>query len=1079
MKTYFTSFFAFALAMVMSCTLSAQVTTASLNGQVSDANETLIGANVFAVHTPTGSTYGVSTDADGYFRLSNMRVGGPYTLTVSYTGYEDYVKTDLYLSLGQSVKINVTLAEAAVELETAVVLGLRNDIFDGNKTGTETVVDERALATLPTLSRSIGDFARTTASATVREGNDGFSISIGGMNNRYNSIYIDGAVNNDVFGLAGSGTNGGQTGVTPFSLDAISELQISVAPFDVRQGGFAGGAINAVTRSGTNSFKGSVYTFFRNEKLAGDTPTDIENAERTPLNEFTAKTTGFRLGGPLIKNKLFFFVNAELQDDQTPQPFDFATYEGDSDQAALSALEAKLNGYGYDPGTYTDNLTSLASTKVTVKFDYNLNKNNKLSFRHGYVDAENVEGVQSGTRAIRFLNSSEFFRTTTNTSALELSSIIGSSMANNLKIGYIAVVDDRDPLGDPFPYVRIDDGDRGAITFGSERFSTANQLEQNILTINNNFEIYKGKHTFTLGAQAEFYKMYNLFIPFNYGSYEFNSLEDFMTDQNSDFYIRSYSLRDNVVGDGSLAGTEFTASTFNFYVQDEIQMGDFKLTAGVRIEAPVFGDTPVNKQFNDTTIPLLSQTYDLRGARTGQLNKTQVYISPRIGFNWDISGDRTMQIRGGIGVFTSRMPLVWPGGAYNNTGVNRGTILRFGDLPFNPDYQAQIPGDIDPNNISPNGDIDLFAEDLKVPQVLKANITLDKKLPWGMIGNIDLAYNKTLNNVAYQNVNLKPAESNLTGTGDNRPIFNRRDEIDDTYGRIILGYNTTEGYTYNVSASLTKPFSNGFSGSLSYSYGDAYTIFDGTSSQNSSQWRGLHAIGGRNFDQVLARSDFAQGHRVILGASYGFDWFKTGNIIPRTTFSIFFEGITGQPYSYVYNNGRNIQDEDSRRGRTLIYVPTDANDIVLVENNGVSPAEQWADLDAFISQDEYLSTRRGQYAERNASTSPFTNVLDFKFIQDVTFKGANKSHTLQLTFDIFNFGNLINPDWGRRYFVPQNFNLLNFRGFQEDINGDPTTVPTFTYGGVTDNDPSANNIDDSGIQSSRWQMQVGVRYIFE
>ena len=1077
MQSYLSRFLIFSLAILFASGAFAQVTTASISGQISDANEGLIGANIIAVHTPTGTTYGNSTNLDGYYRISNMRVGGPYTITFSYTGYENFEKKDVYLSLGQSLKLDAILQETAVELDAAVIVALRNDIFDGNRTGAETVVDEQALNSLPTLSRSIGDFARTTPQATVREGNDGFSISINGMNNRYNSIYIDGAVNNDVFGLAGSGTNGGQTGVTPFSLDAIEELQISVAPFDVRQGGFAGGAINAITRSGTNNWEGSVYNFIRNESLAGKTPTDRDDVERRLLNDFSARTTGFRLGGPLVKNKLFFFVNAEVQDDETPQPFDFVTYEGDASQSDLSNLESKLKGYGYDPGTYVDNFTSLKSTKITAKFDFNINNSNTLSFRHGYVNAENVEGVQSGTRNIRFLNSSEFFETTTNTSSLELNSILGSSMANNLKLGFIRVVDDRDPLGSPFPYAVITDG-VGEIQFGSEQFSTANQLEQSIFTITDNFEIYKGRHNITIGTHNEFYNVYNLFIPFNYGSYEFDSLDDFLNDGNSSFYIRSYSLRDNVVGDGSLAGTTFNAASFSLYAQDEISLGNFKLTAGLRLELPTYADTPTNEDFNTNTIPKLEEFYDLRGAQTGSFVDPQIYFSPRLGFNWDVTGQQQTQLRGGVGIFTSRAPLVWVGGAYNNYGLNRGTILRFGDLPFEPGFENQIPGDINPGNVDPNGDVDLFASDLRLPQVLKINLALDHKLPGGIIANADFIFNKTLNNVAYQNVNLRPAVDKLSGTGDNRDLFNRRDEVDDTYGRIILGYNTSEGYTYNATLSLNKTFSRDLSANVSYSYGDAQTVFDGTSSQNSSQWRGLHSINGRNFDQVLARSDFSQGHRFIAAVSYGLDWFKDKTFTPRTSLSLFYEGISGQPYSYTYRDGADIQNEDSR-DRALIYVPRNQDDIVLVEYDGVSPEQQWSDLDAFINSDEYLSTRRGQYAERNASRAPFSGVIDLKLLQDLTLQAGNKLHTLQFTFDIFNFTNLINSDWGRRYFVSSNFNLINFEDFQQDANGDDTTVPTYTFRGVTDNDPSANNIDDGGIQSSRWQMQFGVRYIFK
>ncbi len=1046
------------------------VTSSSINGRITDdSGSPLIGANVTAVHTPTGSFYGNTTDLDGYVRIANMRVGGPYTVTISYTGYEEVVRNNVFLDLGQTYRISTQMSEAAVTLEEIAIVSSRGDIFDGNRTGAETTVNEAQIAVLPTVARAIGDFARVTPQATVTEGNDGFSISLNGVNNRYNAIYIDGAVNNDVFGLAGSGTNGGQTGVSPFSVDAISEFQISLAPFDVRQGGFAGGAINAITRSGSNDFEGSVYTFIRNQNLAGKTPTDDDTRERTRLADFSANTTGFRLGGPLKKDKIFFFVNGEFQNDNIPLPFDFADYQGTSSLADLAALESKLNGFGYDPGSFTDNATTLSSTKFTGRLDFNLSQAHKLTLKHSFVTADNIEGGQSNARDIFYSNASEAFVTTTNTSSVELNSVIGSRFANNLIIGYTAVRDDRDPNGQPFPWVQIDDGNGADITFGSERFSTANLLNQDIFTLTNNFEIYKGKHTFTLGTHNEFYSVDNLFLAFNYGEYNYNSLNDFLTDQPAGFYQRVFSLVDNEVGDDSGAIASFTGAQFGFYVQDEIQVSErFKLTAGIRLDIPSFSDTPTNDQFNNTTAPLIeSFGYDLQGARVGDFIGTQFAFSPRVGFNLDLTGTQTTQLRGGVGVFTSRVPLVWPGGAYNNYGFNAGFTCCF-DQVFEPNINAQPPGEVDINNPTPNGTVDLFASDFKLPQVLKINAAVDHKLGNGFIANFDAIYNKTLQNVLYENVNLKPAVERLTGTGDDRNLYNRRDEIDDTYGRILLASNTSEGYTYNLTASIAKQFTDGFSGSLAYSFGDAFTIFDGTSSQNSSQWRGLHTVNGRNVDQPLSRSDFSQGHRVLGIGTYAANWL--GESL-RTTISLFYEGQSGRPYSYIYNDNGNLNVEDSRE-RSLIYVPLNQNDIVLVDDGNRTAAQQWADLDQFIESDPYLSTIRGGYAARNESRGPASHVIDMKLLQDFNLNAGGMKHTFQFSLDVFNFTNLLNKDWGRRRFVGQSFQLLDFEGFMDDTN-----TPTFTFGGVPDNN-TAIGIDDAGIQSSRWQMQVGLRYLF-
>ncbi|MFK7922426.1 MAG: TonB-dependent receptor [Bacteroidia bacterium] len=1082
--------FSLMLLTLLSGGLYAQgVTTAAFSGTVIDNEGTpMVGATVIAVHEPSGTRYGALTREGGRFNLINVRVGGPYSLTATYVGFEAVKQEGIYLQLGQNRRVKMTLAPKNVTLGE-VEITASSGIMGSERTGAETVVGEAQINALPTVSRAIGDFARLTPQATVREGSDGFAISLNGMNNRYNAIYIDGAVNNDVFGLAGSGTNGGQTGVSPVSLDAIEQFQIALAPFDVRVGGFAGGAINAVTRSGTNEIEASVYGFYRNEALAGKTPADDEDIERTQLADFTALTSGFRVGGPIVKDKVFFFINAELQREETPQPFQFSTYQGDATSADMTALTTKLNGYGYEPGTYTDNLSFLNSNKILVKLDFNLNARNTLSIRHSYTGAENLEGTRSSTRNINFLGASEYFVSNTNSTALELNSMIGDLYANNLKINFTSVRDDRDPysVANPgsddgnFPFAIIQDGS-GQIRFGSEQFSTANQLDQDIFTITDNFSIYAGNHTITLGTHNEFFSVYNLFVRQNFGVYEYSSLDQFLTDQPADEFYRSYSLVDNVTGDGSAAASEFSGAQFGVYIQDEWQVSDrLSLTGGLRFDIPVyFTDIPVNQSFNSEVIPVIeSFGYDLQGAQTGDFISPQVLISPRVGFNYDVKGDRTTVIRGGVGIFTSRIPLVWPGGSFNNNGIIVGGDFATGattgwandwDGVFNPDWQNQ-PQRVTPEQGEPSGQIDLFASDFKVPQVLKVNLAIDQQLPWGVIGTLDFIYNKTLNNVAYQNVNLKPSTQNLEGV-DNRPYFDRRDEIDDTYSRIMLGYNTNEGYTYNLSASLTKPFANGISGTVAYSYGDAFTVFDGTSSQNSSQWRNFANVQGRNFDQTLGRSEFSQGHRVIAGINYKFDWNAGKNF--TTTFGLFYEGASGLPYSYVYNDGGAIQNEDSRE-YSLIYIPATQSDINLIDDGTRTAAAQWAELDAFIESDPYLSANRGGYAERFSNRAPMAHVIDFKVIQDFSFVAGGKKQTFQLTADIFNFSNFVNSGWGRRYNGGSfgAFQLIDFEGFEDN-----TLKPQFTFGGVEENNISKDNIDDSGVQSSRWQMQLGVRYIF-
>lgn len=1089
--------------MLVTNALGQGVTTSSMNGRVTDTKgEALIGANIVAIHTPSGTTYGNATDLDGYYRMQGMRVGGPYKITITYTGFEDQIKEGIYLTLGQSFKFDGKLSESAIALDLVTVISNRNDVFDGNRTGQQTIIDENTINATPTLSRSIADFARLNPLASIDENADGFSISIAGQNNRYNAIYIDGAVNNDVFGLAGSGTNGGQTGAGPVSLDAIEQFQVSVAPFDVRQSGFAGGAISAVTRSGSNNFDGSVYYLFRNEELAGKTPNYADGVTRTRLPNFTAKTYGARLGGPIIKNKLFFFVNAEIQDDIIPEPFDFNNYTGASKRrSAIDSLRAKLATYGYDPGTFEDNVTSIDRTFILGKLDWNISKSSKLSLRHSVNSIDNLEARNSTTTFLGFENGSEFFPSVTNSSALELNTLLGGKAANNLTIGFTSVRDDRDVFGTPFPTVVINDGPGTSRTmqFGAEAFSTANRLDQDILTLTNNFSLYKGKHTITLGTHNEFYKVANLFIRQNFGQYTFGSLSDFLNDRAPIRFDRSYSQVDNVTGDESKAIAAFKGFQFGLYVQDEIQVNDkLKLTLGIRADMPVFpDDVPTNSPFNDTTIPKIEALYGedaLKGARTGTFIDPQLMISPRLGFNYDLTGEQKSQIRGGVGIFNSRLPLVWPGGAYNNFGFNINGIslttpAQIGSIRFNPDVNNQPPGAIDLNNVRSGGQIDLFAKDFKIPQIFRSNLALDQKIG-ALVFTFEGLYSKTLNNVFYQNLNLRPSTANLTGTGDTRPIFNVGNRIEQTYTGIFLAENTNKGYTYNLAFTLSKPITRGIGGTIGYSWGDSYSLNDGLSSQNNSQWQGFKNINGLNVQGDPQRSVFAQGHRVFAQLSIRKELFKTLG----AQLSIFYNGQQGSPYSYTYaDNGagttaNSLVNDGAFNNNNLVYVPKDQNDIKLlplpVGTTTYTPEQQWQRLNQFIEDNKSLREARGGYIERNSVFNPWTHIVDLKGTIDIYngFSEGKLKHNLQLTIDVFNFTNMLgewfNQDWGKIYFADSSDNLpiLSYAGVVPGSNTPQFRLDRNIAQGI---DVAKNRFDDSGIRSSRWQMQVGLRYSFK
>ncbi len=1089
MKKCSTLFFII-FAHLTSIIYSQGVTTSSIDGKVTDlSSEPLPGASILATHIPSGTTYGAATDFNGFYRISGMRTGGPYKIAITYIGFNDDIKENVFLSLGQTERISSKMAEATTALDEIVITASGEGIFSSNKTGTSTNISQRDISTIPAAARSIADFVRITPQAQLSEGNDGFSISFAGQNNRYNAIYIDGAVNNDVFGLAGSGTNGGQTGVNPFSVDAIEAFQVNIAPFDVRQSGFSGGSVNAITRSGSNSFEGSAYAFTRSESLAGETPPELvtNGNSREKLDEFNALTYGVRIGGPIVTNKLFFFVNYERQDDETPQPFDLGNYGGRASQQQLdNLLDFLQNGFGYNPGGFANNTRTLESDKITAKIDWNIDANHKLSLRHGYVKAENLEARSSGSSSIGFLNGSEFFTTATNSTALELNSRFGNKFSNNLIITYTGVRDDRDPAGEPFPTVDIQDG-TGTISFGSEPFSTANLLNQDIINLINNFEIYSGGHTITLGTNLEWASAKNLFFAFNYGDYTFQDqfdangnlistgLDQFLSGQDADIYQHGYSLvGDGSVGDQSSGSADFKTFQAGFYVQDEVSITDnFKASIGARIDIPFYEDGTINEDFNTRTIPLLQAAgKDLKGAQVGKSISSIPHFSPRLGFNWDINGKKSTQIRGGLGVFTSRLPLVWPGGTYNNNGVTGGFNF-ISNQPFEPNINSQTENPL-PGSGGLGGNIDLIADDFKLPQVIKYNLAVDQKLPfWNLVASADFLYTDVIQDIFYQNLNIRGPVGFLNGS-DNRPFYNRRDLIDGTYQGIYLASNTGEGNAANLTFSLRKPISNGFAGQVAYTYGKSNKIFEGTSSQNSSQWRNIVTVNGKNASPPLTESSFSLGHRISGNASYSLEY--GGQYGGKTTIGIFYEGLEGQPYSWVYAEGRDLLNDDSR-DNALIYVPSNQQEINLVNltdsqgNLIATPEQQWTALNSFIENDGYLSTRRGTYAERFAARTPWSHIVDLKLIQDFFLKIGERRHTLQFSVDILNFTNLLNKDWGVRRFVGGNGEAAVLT----TAVGGPD--PAFTF------DPTAviqdfEEVDDSGIQSSRWQMQLGLRYIF-
>lgn len=1060
------------------------VTTSAINGKVlDDKGEAVPFAIVMAVHEPSGSSYGTSARDDGRFNLPNIRPGGPYTISVSFIGYKSATVSNVNLSLGEDRNISFTLIDEGIAIDEVTIVAVSKAGSVGQNTGTSTRINSEKIESMPSINRDLNDFLRLTP----QSGAYGGGISFAGVNNRYNAIYIDGAVNNDVYGLSSSGTNGGQTGISPFSVDIIDQFQVILSPYDVTLGGFAGGGINAVTKSGTNTFSGTAYSFYQNQSLIGKTNgvlADRLDIDREKVDDFTEQVYGVSLGGPIIKDKMFIFTNVELQRDETPRPFNITEYTSEAGRVSESDLENLrnhlINVYNYDPGTYGSVTDQLNGIKLFAKIDYNINPKHRLTIRHQYTKAEQFDRNAGSSSRVNFSNNGVYFPSITNSSALELNSRFSSEYSNNLIVSYVTVRDDRDPLGNPFPYVYIDDVNSGLISFGSEEFSTANRLDQNILTITNNFNIYKGAHKFTFGTHNEFYNLYNVFIGQNYGTYTFASLNDFLTNQPATDYVRAYSLVDNTTGDVTGAAADFNAIQLGFYIQDEWKVNNkLTITAGLRLDIPVITSDPKeDTYFNETALPLMQAEYpNANGVEAGKAPDGQLMFSPRLGFNFDIFENGKHILRGGTGVFTSRIPFVWPGAMYSNNGFTLGRVTQddiSGDVFFIGNYQNQY---IHPNPAIPAGQIDIFTKDFKYPQVFRTNLAYDVELPWGIASTFEGLYTKTLNNVNYTNINSDPTvDFTWTGSPDNRNVYSRQ-SIDNTYSAVYLASNTSEGYSYNLSASFAKDFAYGLQAVVAYSYNDAYALSEGTSSQNSSQWRGQVNVNGRN-NPSYGRSDFAMGHRALASLTYSYKWTKDG--INKTSVSLFVNGQTGAPYSYVISgrDARNLNNEtgSTSRNRSLAFIPADASEINLVDytvgTETVTAATQWANLDKVIKDDKYLSENRGKYAEKNGAWGPFSTRFDIAIRQDFGLKVSGQTHKFQISLDIANFGNMINKDWGTSYSIPGDFNnfyLYQFEGYEAD-----GTTPRFTF---RDDEVGLEKFNINDL-TSRWSMLFGVRYIF-
>ena len=1080
------------LALALVGTFAQGVTTATFVGFVKDAKgSALPGANIIAVHQPTGAQYGTLSREDGRFVIPNAHVGGPYKLTVSFIGYENQVKDNLFLELGNATNVDFSLVESGTQLSEVIVSAKLDPVFNSERTGAATNISNQVITRLPTISRSFNDYVRMTPQAN----GNGFA----GRSDGFNNITIDGALFNNAFGLAG--TVGGQTSAQPISLDAVDQMTTSIAPYDVTQGSFTGAGINVVTRSGTNDVTGSVYYFTRNQNMVGN---KIDGASNT-YNNFSFSNVGFRLGAPIIKNKLFFFANYESE-KQTVPGTTFSASNGSNSGSTVSQVRASTldslsnflqTNYGYNAGPYQNYDLLQNSDKATFKIDWNISNNHKFSIKYNYLksykdqvpsSSGNLYGGRSPNQyGLPFLGAYYRINNNLNSVIAELNSTFGTQFSNKFQIGYTAF---RDFRGTPnsagvFPLVDIGNGSGNFLTsFGYEPFSANNILNTNVFQLSDNFDIYKGKHTYTVGTYNEFYHFENGFDPYYYGVYSFNSVADFYASAAGTLgNIRQYQLGYSTAPDGSFPLVKVNAYQLGLYVQDKYEVNDrLNVTLGLRGDMPV-----INSTIAQNTQAAGYQFAEGQQVNTSQVPKSQILWSPRVGFNYDVNGDRSTQIRGGSGVFTGRVPYVWisnqasnNGLLFNSTQYSQANATAAG-IVFDPSVDAYRPGkgSNPPASSSPSYNLAVTDHNFKFPQVWRTNIAIDQKLPWGVTGSLDLVYTKDVNAVYHRNINLPDPSFNANGA-DNRPIYYKafpsatsnsttNTRLNPNVTDAILMSNTSKGYSYFVTAQFKKSFTNGLDAMVAYTYTQAQSVNDGGSIAQSI-WRDRYISGSPN-DNVLSYSNYLLQNRIIASLNYRKEY--AGHF--ATSVGAFYSLSQSGRFSYTYSGDMN--GDNTGGNNDLIYIPRDQSEILLINDGAThTVAQQWAELDQYISQDKYLSKRRGQYAERNGGVQPWRGQLDIRVLQDfyVTVGGEKKKrNTLQLSLDIFNVGNMINNSWGV-YQVPNRTTLLTFKGY--DANKTPQFI--FPYLNSNTQTPLTSTFrNDLGLLS-RWQMQVGVRYIF-
>ena len=1080
----------------------SQETTATLSGKVLDPKGSPIqGASIVITHEPTGFSTGTQTNNKGIFVIPNLKPGGPYTIKISYTGYQEEKMDNVNLNLGTNPDVYVPMKLEDKSLKEVVVTTTRRSAL-----GSGLTVGKDQLKTMPSLGRSLGDYTRMTPQSN--------NNSFAGSNFGYNNFTLDGAINNDAIGFSNSfggqsgggqsGTAGAGTRTNPYSIETIQEVQVQLAPFDVKIGNFTGGSVNAVTKSGTNEFHGSIYGYGRNQALMGKS---VDGLKTSIGSDFHDYQTGFTFGGPIAKNKAFFFLSYELTRRDEP-----SFYNAGDPGSAMSLAEAQQivnfmkTTYNYDPGTYNTYKIFTNSDKVFARFDFNINSKNTLTIRGLYTDGRG-NNLERTTTNFQF-SSTDFTQYTKNLNLVaELKTKFSNNVSNQLILSYINVHEYRSfptplaandqPYGpDATPLIDIDNG---RIWLGTWREAAVYNMKQQTIEFTDNVTWVKGINKFTFGTHNEFYDLTYGFLNSWNGRWEYaGGLNSFLASKPS--RIRGVFPSDpNIKNDRDalydhVQGSEYKVNLTSVYAQDEINFSrQFKLVPGLRLDYPFLTNKfPIDPALNSTP-NYVSADPTFTHTPFNELNNNWLgtaTLSPRLGFAFDIKGNQSLVLRGGTGVFVGRMPFAWMGYASTLTGTN------YGNIDYKPGGKV-VPLAMDPTTLkdtvtkyggagaSNTREVDVVDNNFKLPRVWRSDIALDIRFGYGWKITLDAMYTKTLYDVKFQQINIKDSSQYYT-TGPTQTPFYVGGKLNPQYSNVYFLSNTTEGYRYNLTAQIGKVTNNIRAGahatfswnwSLAYTYGVSKDVSNGIRNSFQSNFEVNPAISPNN--PQLAYSNFDLRHRIVATIAGSLAW----NDLQTTSLAFFYSGQSGSPYSVIYTNAPFGNSSNA----PLPYIPKNPGDINLADykradGSTYTAAQQHTDLDMFIGNDPYLQSRRGQYAERNGLRTPWNHELDMKLMHEFKFKGTNRQHGLTVSFDIFNVLNLLNNDWGHITFVTNvNNYTVNFLKFANDANGvapgKPAGgyIPTFNY---TPPPNGATHYYTNDPINSRWQGQLGLKYTF-